>query len=184
MGGGSMTWTEMFFSNYADHTALASFTADASLLAGTNRQPPIRRGFFDKQGKALLLEAEGVVGSSGTPTYTFTWRLGETVGSTFLSGTAVGVSAAITMQSGVSNQYWYARLLLTCVTPGQGSTNTTLNCCGAISSGGGFAAPYEYALLPTTPPTATWTATINNEVEQFPNLSVACSASHACAFAS
>ena len=176
------SWFSPLYVNVADHTALSSFTSEASLIAGTNLQPTLLAGFFadtEAYGRCVRFEAEGILGSTGTPTYTFQCRLGTTQGSSDLTGTSVGVSAAITTGSGVSNQNWRLVLDLICNTPGQGSTNTTLNCSGFVESGGGFAAPYNYALSPSTPPTATWTATINAASTQYFNLSVTCSASSA-----
>jgi hypothetical protein len=176
---GDPSFTEMFFQNFADHTALGTFTAEASLLAGTNRQAVIPRGFFSKQGKALRITAAGVLSSTGTPTYLFTNRLGATQGASDLTGTAVGVSAAITTGSGVSNQGWSLILDIVCRTPGQGANNTTLSCFGWVKSGGGLASPFEYMLTPGGGASATWTATVNNAVDLYPNLSVTCSASSA-----
>jgi len=176
---GDPSFTEMFFQNFADHTALASFTSEASALAGTNRQAVIPRGFFSKQGKALRITAAGVVSSTGTPTYLFTNRIGSTIGASDLTGTAVGVSAAITTGSGISNQLWFMVLDIVCRTPGQGTNNTTVSCFGSVRSGGGFASPFDYALTPGGGASATWTATLNNAVDLYPNLSVTCSLSSA-----
>jgi hypothetical protein len=178
MRGGSGVFSELGFFETADFTALGTFTSEASLLGGQNRQGVVPRNYFDRVGAAVLIEAEGIVSSTGTPTFLFTNRLGTVLGSADLTGAAVGVSAAIVTGSGISNAYWYLRLLLSCRTPGQGAGNTTLNCAGFVQSGG-FAAPYTYALHPTTPPTATWTQTVNNAVELYPNLSATCSASDA-----
>lgn len=176
------TWTEAMFTNRADYTALASFTSEASLLAGGGSVQPVLQAFFfdsTKVGRAARLLCRGVLGTTGTPTYTFQVRLGTTSGSAFLSGTSVGVSVAITTASGVTAQLWELVLDLTCTSPGIGSGNTTLSCAGYVMSGGGFASPFWYALEPTTPPTATWTATVDSSVNQYFNVSVTSSASSA-----
>jgi hypothetical protein len=169
------TWTECIFANRADFTAYApNNTSEGSLLAGVNEQPVIPALFFDGTkafGRTISILARGVLGTSGTPTITFQARLGTTSGSSSLSGTSVGVSAAITTASGVTNKYWELRLDLTCDTPGIGSGNTTLSGAGYVMSPGGFASPFIYPLEPTTPDTATWTATIDNSVTQYLNLS-------------
>ena len=176
---GDPSFTELFFQNFADQTTLASFTSEASLLAGTNRQAPLPRGVFGKQGKAFRITAAGVLSCTGTPTYLFTNRIGSTIGASDLTGTAVGVSAAITCQSGISNQGWSLILDIVCRTPGQGANNTTLSCFGWVKSPGGFASPFEYMLTPGGGASATWTATVNNAVDLYPNLSVTCSVSSA-----
>lgn len=177
------TWTEALYTNTADYTALASFTTEASLLAGTNRQPVFPALFFDQggraQGRAVGLFGQGVLSSSSTPTYTFTFRFGTTSGSSYLSGTAVGVSAAITTASSITNKWWSFRLDLICTTVGIGTGNTTLSGAGFVASPGGFASPFVYAVEPTTPDTATWTSTIDNSATQYFNASVTCSASNA-----
>jgi len=176
------SWAKTLFTNVADHTTLSSFTADASLWGGTNQQPLLEAFYFDGpqgRGKAVKLKAKGVLSCTGTPTYTFTLRLGTTAGSAYLSGTTVGVTAAITCQSGITNQQWELEWELVCRTPGIGTNNCTVAGAGWVRSPGGFAAPYAYALQPSTPPTATWTATIDSGLTQYLNLSVACSASSA-----
>ncbi len=178
MRGGSGTFSELGFFETGDFTALGTFTAEASLLAGQNRQPVIPRDYFDRQGAAILIRAWGVVGSTGTPTYTFHNRLGATVGASDLTGAEVGLSAAITTGAGISNEIWNLELEISCRTPGQGANNATLNCVGKIYCGG-FASPFQYALAPTAPPVATWTQTVDNSVPLYPNLSVVCSASSA-----
>lgn len=165
-----------------EHTALASFTSEASLLAGPNSQPVIPANFFGStlaKGKRLKFHAAGIVACTGTPTYLFTARIGSTQGASDLTGTAVGVSAAITMQSGVTNRMWELILNIINLTPGQGTGNCTLHCWGSVKCFDGFASPFEYPIEPTTPPTATWTATINGAVTNYFNLSVTCSASSA-----
>ncbi len=180
--GTTGTWTECMFNNGADYSAFNTSAAEGSLLAGVNDQPVIPAlFFFNKQGKqrGISLLARGVLSTTSTPTIIFQWRLGTTLGSSYLSGTSVGVSAAITTGAGVTNQQWESRLDLTCYTPGLGAGNTTLSGAGWVKSAGGFAAPYEYALQPTTPPTATWTATIDASVSYYVNVSCTWSASSA-----
>ncbi len=120
-----------------------------------------------------------MLGTTSTPTIIFQWRFGTTSGSSFLSGASVGVSVAITTGSGVTNQWWESWLDVICYTAGTGTGNTSLSCAGVVSCPGGFASPFSYALEPTTPPTATWSAVIDNAVTQFVNLSVTWSASSA-----
>lgn len=163
----------------ADFTALASFTSEASLLGGLNLQPTVPGNYFDKPGKVVEFRASGVLSSTGTPTYTFFVRASSTQGSSTLSGAILGQSVAITTGSGVSTQLWDLWLRVVCKTLGQGSGNTTLVCWGLVSSPGGFASPFAYALEPTTPPTATWTQTADGAVNNYLNLSVSCSASSA-----
>lgn len=177
------TVTEQMFVNISDYTAFNTSSAEGSLLAGgSNEQPIIPATFFaNKQGhhRAIRIEASGVLGTTSTPTVIFQVRLGTTSGSTFLSGTSVGVSAAITTASGVTNKWWQLCLDLQCNTVGIGTGNTTLSGAGYVMSPGGFASPFIYALEPTTPDTATWTATIDNSLTYYVNVSATWSSSSA-----
>jgi len=176
------TVSELIFANRSDFTALASFTSEASLIAGTNQQPVIPALFFNDLkgfGRTISIVARGVLSSTSTPTYTFQFRLGTTAGSTFLSGTSIGVSAAITTGSSITNKWWEARLDLSCYTPGIGTGNTTLSGSGFVRSPSGFASPFTFPMLPTTPDTATWTSVIDAALTQHLNFSVTCSSSSA-----
>lgn len=180
--GTTGTWSELAFINTADYSAFNTSASEGSLLAGVNEQPVIPAlFFFNKQGRHRVIDiyANGILGTTSTPTIIFQYRLGTTSGSSFLSGTSVGVSAAITTASGVSNKYWESHLRLQCNTTGIGTGNTTLSGSGTVTSPGGFASPFIYALEPTTPDTATWTATIDNSITYYLNLSVTWSASSA-----
>lgn len=181
-GGLTQTYSELVYTNRADHTAVSNSAAEASLIAGPNEQPVIPALYFDGTkgyGRSVTLQASGVLGTTSTPTIIFQVRFGTTAGSSYLSGTSVGVSAAITTGSGVSNKWWFLQLDLTCNTPGIGTGNTTLSGAGYVMSPGGFASPFIYPLEPTTPDTATWTATMDAAVTQYVNLSVTWSAASA-----
>lgn len=172
------TWNETMFCSRASFTAVASSSSEASLLAAVSpvpfTQPVIPALFFMRGGGGygitVILEAEGILGTTSTPTIIFQLRLGTTNGSSYLSGTSVGVSATITTQSGVSAVPWYLRMPITCNQPGIGSGALTLQGTGSVRSPAGFAAPYEYSLIPTQ--SSTLTATIDGSVTQYANLSI------------
>lgn len=174
------TMREVLFRNHGDFTAVASSAVEASLLAGQNDQPALSPLYFMKSPfRVISILARGVLSNTGTPTLIFQGRLGSTAGSADLTGASCGVSAAITTISGVTNQFWEARLDLVCTTAGIGTGNTTLAGAGYVMSGGGFATPFIYALEPTTPPTGTWTLTANGALAYYFNLSVTWSANSA-----
>lgn len=175
MTGLTNTYSEAFYINNADASAVATTASEASLLTGLNNQPVIPANWWLQQGaqlRTIEVIARGVMGTTSTPTLIFQARLGATSGATFLSGTSVGVSAAISCASGVSNKWWELRLLLTCRVSGIGTANATLSGAGVVTSPGGFASPFIYPLEPSTPDTATWTSTLDNSVTQYLNLSV------------
>jgi len=177
------TWTELMYANYSDFAALASSATEASLLAaGPKSQPVIPALFWDYNNppaRTIGLLGRGVFSNTGTPTGILTIRLGTTSGPTFITGTVVAVSPTITTASGITNVFFEFRLELACYTPGIGTGNTTLSGAGYIKSPAGFASPFDYALEPTTPPTGTWTATIDNSVTQYVNVDWTWSASSA-----
>jgi hypothetical protein len=182
MSGTTGTWSECMWVNNQDFSAFASSASEGSLLSGVNDQPVIPAFFFlNRQGRsrAISLLARGVLGTTGTPTIIFQVRIGSTAGSSTLTGTSVGVSAAITTGNGVTNKWWELRLDLVCTTPGIGTGNCTLAGSGYVQSPTGFASPFVYPLEPTTPDTATWTNTIDAGVSNYVNLSVTWSASSA-----
>lgn len=174
--GTTGTWSELMFVNKSDYTAVASSASEASLLSGGGNEQPILPSlfWFNKQGglRGVSLLARGILGTTGTPTIIFRIRLGTTQGPTYLSGTAIGVTAAITTQSGVTNKFWELRLDFHCTVTGLGTGNCTLSGAGMTTSPTGFASPFSYPLEPTTPDTATWTATIDAALTQYVNLSV------------
>ncbi len=177
----SGTFTDCLFSYANDFTALASSASEGTLLAGPNLQPRFPAGFFDRRGYksdvAVRVHGAGVISCTGTPTFTLQCRLGTSQGSSQLGGTSVGVSPAITLQSGVSNKQFEFYLDILVKSLGEGSGNTTLTCVGRVQSFGGFASPFSYALQPSSPEQATWTATIDPTVDQWFNLSATWSAS-------
>lgn len=173
---------EPFYCNEADFSAFNTSASEGSLLSGANRQPTIPAGFFVNYGAAykfFTIEAQGIFGTTSTPTLTFQVRMGTTQGASTLTGSSIGVSAAITTASGVSNKYWYLWLRLVCTVRGQGTGNATLAGAGYVMSPSGFASPFFYPLEMTTPDTATWTQTFDAALTQYVNLSATWSASSA-----
>lgn len=163
-----------------DFTALSNFTVEASLIAKSPAEQPVIPGnFLTKVGKSIMFRAWGVLGTTGAPTFIFQNRLSSTIGTGTLSGTSIGVSPTITAGTGVSTQLWRMELTITVKAPGQGSGACTLNCAGMIWSGAGFTTPFFYALSPSTPPTGTFTATIDNSATLYYNLSVTCGTANA-----
>lgn len=179
--GLSTGYRETIYQNRADFTAFNTSNAEGSIITSTVGDQPIipAQTFHQHERRSIIIEADGIIGTTSTPTIIFQVRLGTTAGGAYLSGTSVGVTAAITTSSGVSNKLWRLRLRLTCNTPGIGTGNCTLSGAGTVWSGGGFASPFEYAIQPTTPDTATWTSVIDASLTQYVNLSVTWSSSSA-----
>lgn len=176
-------WGACVWQNIADHTALGSFTSEASLLAGTNDQPVIFKewllGKREGTGRVFRFKAAGILSCTGTPTYQFTVRLNTSAA--VITGAILAASTTITCQSGITNQHWWLDTEFVLRTPAIGASNATMSLLrGMVGSPGGFAAPYHYGLSPDSMVTpATWTQTYNGGVDQYVSLSVACSASSA-----
>ena len=162
--------------NTADYTQKDTWTAEAQLVPSDAVQPVIRAADMAAHvalGKAWRLRVSGVLGSTGTPTFTFVVRLYTSNAS--IAGTVLAQSAAITAASGVSNQSWFLEAAFACRTQ---STSASFSLLWAhVESGGGFASPYKYGMWPGGAASATWTASYSTVVDQYVSLSAACSAS-------
>ena len=178
----SVNWDTRVWENTTTRTAYASSAVEVSLLTGANDQPCLPALFFagdDRVSKGIRIEAEGILSVTGTPTWIFQVRGHTTVGVAQLGGVSLGVSSAITAINNVTTVLWSLWLNVICITPGLGAGNTTVSCTGQVASGPGFAAPYVYALQPTTPPVAACTAVMDSSLLWAINLSVTCNASSA-----
>lgn len=172
-GGLSRTYTDMWYQNTADATALASFTTEASLLGGLVAGPPIIPAeFFDRAngiGRSLRICARGILSSTATPTYTLTIRFG-----TSAAGILLGTTAAMTTGSGVTNRVWQLEADLICRAVGSG-TSATMQTGGIVQSGG-LASPFAF---PIPNDSTTWHIGFDSTVANSIWLGAACSANSA-----
>lgn len=161
----------------ADFTQLDTFTAEASLTTGATLPQPTIRGTDMEMGvgKTWRIMASGIIGCTGTPTFTFTVRLNTATAS--IAGAILAQSAAITMQAGVSNQSWFLDVAFTLRTPGSSGTMSIE--WAKVESFGGFAAPYGYGMWPGGAASDTWTQTYNSLVDQYISVSATCGTSNA-----
>jgi len=168
------TNTELIYTSIAPGTQLDTFTTEDNLQ---KTLPPVilPAGFFGNikdQGKRIRVQARGRMGTTGTPTFTFSLRL---LTSTTWSAAGIGFStAAITTASGVTLVGWELEAEIVMRTLGIGAASTIL-VMGKIISGAGFASPFIYT-IPTGNTTFT-AATYDNSVTNYLFLSAACSAS-------
>jgi hypothetical protein len=172
--------TETLFTNTVDGTALATFTAEASLLSGMGgMQPMLPAGFFyniqQGTGKAIRIRAAGVVSSTATPTYTFFVRIGSTQGA--ITGTSLLQTAAITTQTTITNSFWELEGDVIMRTMGFGSGAATLQASGSVASAG-FASPFMFAATPAASATV-WTATVDASQTLYLSFSASCGTSNA-----
>lgn len=173
MANQTTVWFEPIFVNKADGPSVNTSAVETALLA-TGQQPWLYPGFFSTNvaaSKLLRIEANGVMGTTATPSYTWFVRL-TTAQNVITGGVILGQSAAIVTATSTAGTYWELDMTVICNTPGIGANQATLTSGGRVSSPAGFSTPFSYALEPTTPPTATWTNTIDGSVSQYIMLSV------------
>lgn len=173
------TNTELIYASTTAATAKASFTSEVQIndTAGMDVQAHLPPDFWlpsqRSEGQGIRVVARGILSSTGTPTYTFTVRLGS-AGSTS-AAIALG-SAALTTGSGVSNQIFQL----------EGDfVVTNIGATGANSSGQGVGLIWGSGFATTINPvygggaTPGTVATLDTSITNYVNFNVACSASSA-----
>jgi hypothetical protein len=175
------TNVELLYANTAAGTAKNTFTSEVQIndTAGMGAQASLPAFFFPSSpttaGKSLRIVARGIFSTTGTPTFTFTCRLGA-AGST--SAAIVLGSAALTTGSGVANQLFEFEGDVTLSAPsGAAGANTTARGTGLIQSPG-LASPFSGALFGGAASPGT-VATVDTSITNYVNFNVACSVSSA-----
>lgn len=157
-------------------TQLATFTTEDNLQkALPNIAVPAF--FWNKIGQTVKVRAWGRLGTTGTPTFTFTFRM-RTNGTWAADGISVS-SAAITAGSGVTLAPWELEIDLTLRAIGgnPATTASTLGMTGFVRAGTAFAAGGGLYSIPAA--NTAFTATFDNTVTQYFYLSAACGTSNA-----
>lgn len=170
------TSAELLYSSIATGTQLNTFTTEDNLQK-TLPLVIIPAGFFyntGAAGKSLKVKACGRLGTTGSPTFTFTSRL-LTSATWSAAGLAMS-SAALTAGTGVTLAPWFLDLELTMRSLGAGA-NCTLAIMGEVRSPLGLASPFAGSIPASN--TAFTVTTFDNSVTNYLFLSAACSASSA-----
>lgn len=169
---------ELLYANVASGTAKNTFTTEVGIndTAAMGAQAKIPSSFWlpGQVGKALRITARGILSSTGTPTYTFTTRLG---GAAAITGPIVLGSAALTTGSGVTNQMWEFEGDIILRTNNAAGANSTIQGLGLVGCGG-LASPFTYPLFAGAASPGT-VATVDTSIDNYVNFDVACSASSA-----
>ena len=170
------TSVELLYSAVSNGTQLNTFTTEDNLM---KTLPPIiiPAGFFYNAGavgKALTVKAIGRLGTTATPTFTFSARL--LTSTTWSAGGVVMSSAAITAGSGVTLAPWELELEISCKSIAAGATGLTLNVIGMVRAGTAFAATGGMYSIPAG--NTAFTVTVDNSVTQYLFLSAACGTSN------
>lgn len=171
--------TSLLYSSIATGTQLNTFTSEASLQGAL---PHCRIPSWllltsnGGVGRTFRVRAHGQLGTTGTPTFTFTARL---IPSTTWSAGGIGVaSAAITCGSGVTLAPWMLDLDITVRSVGAGgASNTTLAMQGMVVASTAFAAGGGVYSLPAA--NTAFTASLDGSVDQYFYLSATCGTSNA-----
>lgn len=169
---------EVLYSSIATGTQLNTFTTEDSLMK-TLPLCIIPAGFlYNTQGatgKCLRVKAIGRLGTTGTPTFTFTARF---LTSSTWSAAGIGFSsAAITAGSGVTLAPFIMDLEIIFRTLGSGA-GTTVAVIGEVRGGTSLAAGGGVYSIPAAN-TAFTAATFDNSVTNYFFLSIACGTSNA-----
>jgi hypothetical protein len=171
---------ETIYASTAAGATLATFTTEAQLnTAGTmGVVAKIPASFWvanqNQVGRGFRVVANGVLGSTGTPTFTFTLRGGAAANITtnpLLAGTA-----ALTLASGLTAVPWKFEIDLILSVMGAAGANSTLRGQGQLTVGGIAASIWPLWGGGSSPGTV---ATVDTSIDNNLNLNVACGTSNA-----
>lgn len=173
------TSVECLYSSVAVGASLNTFTAEANTNTTATMGVGAKLGadFFladpSQIGRAIRVVAQYAISTTGTPTFTFTNRMGSTQGA--VTGTIVLGSAAITSISAAAARgaLLDGHMVLTAI--GAAGANSTIRGFGSVS-GAAFTLTGDLWGGAASPGTV---ATFDTSVTNFLNVNVACSASSA-----
>lgn len=175
------TSVELLYASTAPGTAKNTFTTEVQIndTAGMGVQCHLPADFWfpnkpNSIGRGIRVVARGILSTTGTPTFTFTVRLGAA--GSITAAIALG-SAAITTGSGVTNQAWEFEGDFILEAIGAAGANSTGRGTGQMQ-GGGLASPFNFPLWGGAASPGT-VATVDTSITNYVNFNVACSASSA-----
>lgn len=171
------TQGEVLYSSVATGTQLNTFTTEDNLQ---KTLPPviIPAGFFYNlaaTGKSLKIRALGRLGTTGTPTFTWSARL-LTSTTWSAGGILLGSTAALTGGSGQTLAPWTLDLDIIMRSLGAGGASTAA-AIGEVRSPLGLGTPFAGTIPANN--TAFTSTTIDNSVTYYLFLSLACGTSNA-----
>jgi hypothetical protein len=171
------TSDEVIYNSIATGTQLNTFTAEDNLQ---KTLPPIiiPAGFFynlSAAGKSLKVRAWGRLGTTGSPTFTWTVRL-LTSTTWSAGGIVLGTTGAVTAGATKTLSPWVLELDITMRTLAIGAASTVA-AMGMVSGPSALASPFAYTIPADN--TAFTVATVDNSLTYYLFLSAACGASNA-----
>lgn len=173
------TVTELVYASQAAGAAQNTFTAERTLFttAEQGERPSFPANLWTPtygRGRGFRVIARGILSSTGTPTYTWSIRLGAN-GST--TAAIVLGTAALTTGSGVSNQPWELEGDVIFESVATAGNSSTVRGTGLLLSPG-LASPFMYLLYGGAASPGT-VATVDPSITNYVNVNIACSASSA-----
>jgi hypothetical protein len=174
------TNVELLYANTTPGTAKNTFTSEAQIndTAGMGAQASIPQFFFysspTTNGRAIHIEAAGILSTTGSPTFTWTIRLGAQGNTT--TALVLG-TAAVTAGASVTNSPWRLSGDIVCQSPaGTAGANTTVRGIGMLW-GPSLASPFSAGVFggAATP----GTVSIDTSITNYINFNAACGTSSA-----
>lgn len=172
------TSCELIYASIAAGTAKNTFTSEAQIndTTGMGVQAVLPPRFFPpspaQAGRGVKIVASGILSSTGTPTFTWSVRLGAAGNTTTAQ---VGATAALTTVSSAASQIWRMELDLVSQSPGADGANTTIRGTGLLWSPG-LATTVNAVFGGAASP---GTASIDTSISNFINFNAACGTSSA-----
>jgi hypothetical protein len=174
------TVVETLYTSIAAGATLASFTTEAQLntTATMGVLPHLSPDFWlpnqSQTGRGFRIEANGVLGSTGTPTFTFTLRGGA--GGNITTNPLLAGTAALTLATTLTAVPWKFSIDLILSVMGAAGPNSTLRGQGELTVGGITASIWPVWGGASSPGTV---STLDTSITNYLNLNVACGASNA-----
>lgn len=173
------TNVELLYASIAAGASAATFTAETNLNTTATMGVGAKLGtdFFlaepSQIGRAIKVVAQFVIGTTGTPTFTITMRMGNTQGAT--SGTIVLGSAPITTIAAAAARGACADGHMTLTAIGAAGANSTIRGIGTVS-GAAFTSTGDLWGSAASPGTV---ATFDTAITNYLNINAACGTSNA-----
>lgn len=140
MGLFTPTQAELIYAFYGASTNLATFTTEDNLMKTypVCALPSLRQLLTDvgKRSSSLKVKARGQLGTTTTPTFTFTLRLIPATETWSAGGIILGVSGAITAASTVLLAPWELSVDIGLVTLPAAAVNATVKTMATITGAG------------------------------------------------
>lgn len=174
------TVTELLYASTAAGATLATFTTEAQLntTAAMGTQAHLPPDFWlpnqMQNGRGIRIVARGVLGSTGTPTFTFTVRAGVT--GNVASTPIIAGTAALTLASGLTAVVWELQADVIMSTIAAAGANSTLRTTGTLTVGGIAASVWPVWGGAASPGTV---ASFDTSVTNYINVNAACGTSNA-----